>query len=87
MDADGKAMIFGKTYSQKANMEKVMDHVHKLLQKHRLWNYIVLHADNTEAATWYADSMRSVTGLFGGLCEYFSGGWLQCRNRCRIRLH
>jgi fatty acid-binding protein DegV len=63
MDADGKATVFGKAYSQKANMEKVMDYVHELLQKHRLWNYIVLHAANPEAAAWYAKSMKSCSGI------------------------
>jgi uncharacterized protein len=63
MDADGKATVFGKAYSQKANMEKVMDYVHELLQKHRLWNYIVLHAANPEAAAWYAKSMKGCSGI------------------------
>jgi uncharacterized protein len=63
MDADGKAVLFGKTYSQMANMEKVMDHVRELMQKHRVWNYIVLHANNPGAAAWYADSMKKHSGL------------------------
>ncbi len=63
MDTDGKSMVFGKTYSQQANMEKVMDHIRELLQKHRIWNYIVLHAANPEAAAWYANSMKICSGL------------------------
>jgi len=63
MDADGKSVVFGKTYSQQANMEKVMDHVRELMQKRRIWNYIVLHADNPEAAAWYSRSMKMYTGL------------------------
>ena len=63
MDTEGKSMDFGKAYSQKANMEKVMDYVQELLQKHRLWNYIVLHAANPEAAAWYANSMKICSGL------------------------
>jgi DegV family protein with EDD domain len=63
MDTDGKSMVFGKTFSQQANMEKVMDHIRELLQKHRIWNYIVLHAANPEAAAWYANSMKFYSGL------------------------
>ncbi len=63
MDTDGKSMVFGKTYSQQANMEKVMDHFRELLQKNRIWNYIVLHAANPEAAAWYANSMKICSGL------------------------
>jgi uncharacterized protein len=63
MDADGKAIVFGKTYSQQANMEKVMEHVRELMQGHRIWNYIVLHASNPEAAAWYANSMKIYSGL------------------------
>ena len=63
MDEDGKSIVFGKTYSQQANMEKVMDHVRVLLQKRRVWNYIVLHAANPEAAAWYVNSMKIYTGL------------------------
>jgi DegV family protein with EDD domain len=63
MDSDGKSMVFGKTYSQQANMEKVMDYIRELLQKHRIWNYIVLHAANPEAAAWYANSMKIYSGL------------------------
>ena len=63
MDAEGKAIVFGKTYSQQANMEKVMDHVRELLQKRRIWNYIILHASNPEAGAWYANSMKKYSGL------------------------
>jgi fatty acid-binding protein DegV len=29
MDADGNSMVFGKTFSQKANMKKVMAHINR----------------------------------------------------------
>ncbi len=63
MDTDGKSVVFGKTYSQLANMEKVMDHIRELITEHRLWNYIVLHAANPEAAAWYANSMKLCSGV------------------------
>ena len=62
MDENGKSMVFGKTYSQKANMEKVMEHIKTISLDKEIWNYIVLHANNDEGAQWYANSMKSLTG-------------------------
>ena len=61
MDENGKSMIFGKTYSQLANMEKVMNHVKELTNKEKVWNYIVLHANNPKAADWYTTEMKLLT--------------------------
>jgi len=63
MDENGKSMIFGKTYSQKSNMEKVMQHIRTLVKDGKIWNFIVLHANNPRAAKWYEDQMRELTGL------------------------
>jgi DegV family protein with EDD domain len=62
MDENGKALAFGKTYSQKSNMEKVMEHIKSISSNRPIWNYIVLHANNDEGAQWYADKMRLLTG-------------------------
>lgn len=62
VDKEGKAIIFDKTFSQKANMKKVMKHVSRHLEKTPIWNYIVLHACNESAATWYAEKMEALTG-------------------------
>jgi DegV family protein with EDD domain len=62
MDENGKSMVFGKTYSQKSNMEKVMEHIKDISKEKIIWNYIVLHANNDEGAQWYTNSMRSLTG-------------------------
>ena len=62
MDKDGASYIFGKTYSQQSNMEKVMIHFQTLGNGRKIWNYIVLHAQNIEAAEWYADKMKALTG-------------------------
>jgi DegV family protein with EDD domain len=62
MDENGASYIFGKTYSQQSNMEKVMLHLSKICKGKEIWNYIVLHAQNTDAAGWYADKMTAFTG-------------------------
>ena len=62
MDSTGASFIFGKTYTQQSNMEKVMLHLRTLCKGREIWNYIVLHAHNTDAAAWYTRSMIDFTG-------------------------
>lgn len=61
IDESGKAIVFDKAFNQKANMEKVMGHIRKLNQQSTIWNYIVLHANNPEAAQWYSEKMETLT--------------------------
>lgn len=63
IDETGKAIVFGKTFNQKANMEKVMNHIRKINAGKKIWNYIVLHANNEEAARWYSEKMEKLSGL------------------------
>jgi uncharacterized protein len=62
MDEKGNSYVFGKTYSQRSNMEKVMLHLQTICKGREIWNYIVLHAHNTEAAAWYTGKMKDFTG-------------------------
>jgi DegV family protein with EDD domain len=61
MDADGNSMVFGKTFSQKANMKKVMAHIKRTGRDRPIWNYIIMHANNRPAADWYARQMTALT--------------------------
>ena len=61
MDESGKAIVFGKTFNLKANMEKVMVHITKISHEKTIWNYIVLHANNNDAAQWYSEKMETLT--------------------------
>jgi DegV family protein with EDD domain len=60
IDETGKAFVFDKTFNQKANMEKVMGYITKISKENAVWNYIVLHANNTEAAQWYSEKMEAL---------------------------
>lgn len=62
LDEDGKAIIFDKTFSQKANMEKVIKHIKSGIPGKKIWNYIVLHANNQNAAAWFAEKIENLTG-------------------------
>jgi len=61
IDETGKAIVFDKSFNQKANMEKVMGYVRKINSENKIWNYIVLHANNNEAAQWYSEKMQTLT--------------------------
>jgi hypothetical protein len=62
MDENGASYIFGKTYSQQSNMEKVMKHISSICKGREIWNYIVLHAHNPDTAAWYSRKMKEFTG-------------------------
>jgi fatty acid-binding protein DegV len=61
MDADGNSKVFGKTFSQKANMKKVMATIARTSRNRSIWNAVVMHADNRSAADWYARKMTALT--------------------------
>lgn len=58
MDENGNSIVFGKAFSHQANMKKVLKQIELLTKSNKLWNYIVLHANNEEGAHWLADEMR-----------------------------
>ncbi len=62
MDENGASFIFGKTYSQQSNIVKVIMHIRSISRGREIWNYIVLHAQNEEAAAWYTDKMKKFSG-------------------------
>lgn len=63
IDESGKAIMFDKAFNQKTNMEKVMGHIKKIFREKKIWNYVVLHANNSGAADWYSEKMESLTGI------------------------
>jgi DegV family protein with EDD domain len=50
MDQEGKSLLFGKTFSQNASLNKIYKHLEKLKKSKSIWNYIILHAHNHEGA-------------------------------------
>ena len=62
MDKEGKAIIFGNTFSQQSNMVKVINHIKEIAHSRTIWNYIVLHANNPGSAGWYIEKMKTITG-------------------------
>jgi hypothetical protein len=62
VDETGKAVVFDKAFNQRTNMEKVMGYVKKITGEKKIWNYIVMHANNQEAADWYTKEMELLVG-------------------------
>ncbi|MHB9143358.1 MAG: DegV family protein [Paludibacter sp.] len=62
MDEDGKSVLFGQTFSQQANINKVMKHITKISTGKIIWNYEVLHAHNLAGAEKYSEKMYQLTG-------------------------
>jgi DegV family protein with EDD domain len=63
IDETGKSIVFGKAFSQQANMKIVMENIRKTSSGKTIWNYIVLHANNQKAADWYSEQMEKLTSL------------------------
>lgn len=62
MNEEGKSHLFGKTFSQKASLNKIFKHIEKVAHRKPIWNYIVLHANNPEGAQKAKDKMLKITG-------------------------
>ncbi|MGQ9619973.1 MAG: DegV family protein [Bacteroidales bacterium] len=62
LDDEGKTAVIDKTFSIKACMRKIISYVQKLQEKQKIWNYIILHANNYEDADWYSEKLKIITG-------------------------
>jgi hypothetical protein len=62
IDEAGRVVIHDRAFSQKSNMEKVIKHVKGDFTGKSIWNYIILHANNYEAANWFCEKMIAITG-------------------------
>jgi uncharacterized protein len=62
IDESGKAITVGKAFNQRDSMEKVIRYLARINKNGKIWNYIVLHANNSEAARWYCEKMETLTG-------------------------
>ncbi|HSG67670.1 MAG TPA: DegV family protein, partial [Bacteroidales bacterium] len=62
MNKEGKSILFGKTFSQKASLEKIFRHIEKLISGDKVWNYIILHAQNPEGALLAKQRLEHIIG-------------------------
>ncbi len=62
MDKNGGSSLFGKTFSQEASMNKIYRHIKKISRDKTVWNYIILHAHNTQGAQKAEEKMFALCG-------------------------
>lgn len=62
IDENGNSQLFGKAFSHKSNMNKVIAHIKKITEGKSVWNYIILHAHNFEDAEKQKNKMIELTG-------------------------
>ena len=62
MDEHGRSMLFGKTFSQTASLNKIYKHIKKISDGRTIWNYIILHANNNDGAGEAEEQMVQITG-------------------------
>ncbi len=62
MNDEGKSLLFGKTFSQKASLKKIFKHIEEIGREKSVWNYIVLHAHNPDGAQKAEMKMLEITG-------------------------
>ena len=58
----GESELFSQAIGQKANINKVIRHVQKLRKGKKIWNYIILHANNDAIAQKYGERLHHLTG-------------------------
>ena len=63
VDTDGKAVTFGKAYSEKGCKRLLMHEVKKIIDGGNIWGYAISHIQNPETADWYANQIESLTGM------------------------
>lgn len=63
VDENGKSILFGKTFSQEASLNKIYRHIQKTGAGKSVWNYIIMHAHNPEDAEKAEAKMLAITGL------------------------
>lgn len=47
---DGKAKLFGYSFSQQANIKRIINRIEQMGEHEIIWNYILLHTNNIEGA-------------------------------------
>ena len=62
MDAQGRSLLFGNTFSQQASLKLILKHIHKITAGKQVWNYMVLHAHDPDGAGKTEQEMISLTG-------------------------
>lgn len=62
LDKEGKALVYGKSFSRKRNLAKIIGIIGDELKTRKLWEYAIVHAAAPERAAEYAEKLTKLTG-------------------------
>ena len=62
LDAHGKAVALGKSFSRRGNMKKILGLIREESAGRKVWNYGLVHAQNPYRALRYADELQAMLG-------------------------
>jgi DegV family protein with EDD domain len=62
VDADGNSLLYGKAFSTRANIEKILRMIAEDHRAHPLHSYAVVHAGVPEAARQFASRLKDIIG-------------------------
>jgi len=60
LDSEGKGVASGKSFSRRGNMKKIIRMIQNMADKEKLWNYAIVHAQNTNRARMYAEKIQEI---------------------------
>lgn len=60
VDENGKGIAYGKSYSRRVNLKKILNIVSDLSQTNEVWEYGIVHSDAETRAYLYADRLTSI---------------------------
>lgn len=62
LDAEGKAVVSGKSFSRRSNMKKILGLVRDFAAADKVRSYAIVHARNPERAARYAEEISGILG-------------------------
>jgi len=63
LDEEGRAFPFGKSFSRKGNMKKILRLISEAAAQGKIWKYAIVHAQNLARAQLYAEKLNSLLGM------------------------
>jgi DegV family protein with EDD domain len=60
LDSEGKGTAYGKSFSRRGNMKKIIQMIQNRNGKEKLWNYAIVHVQNIKRARMYAERIQGI---------------------------
>ena len=60
LDSEGKGVAFGKSFSRKGNMKKIIKIISAMQAHGEIWNYAIVHSQAPERANVYAEQLTHI---------------------------